>query len=59
MQVWLERMTIAKNIESKSFPSVEAMLLDYRPEAPICCFRKKRIERNARHFVNIFPGTVL
>ena len=59
MQVWLERMTIAKNIESKSFPSVEAMLVDYHPEAPVYCLRKKRIQRNARHFVNNFPGKVL
>jgi len=59
MQVWLERMTIEKNIESKSFPSVEAMLVDYRPEVPVYCLRKKRIQRNARDFVNNFPGKVL
>ena len=52
-------MSIRENIESNSFPSVEAMLASYRSETPICCLRRERIKNNARYFASTFPGTVL
>ena len=52
-------MPVQENIESNSFPLVEAMLASYRSETPICCLRRERIKNNARYFASTFPGTVL
>jgi len=59
MQVRLNEMTSQKPTKIRSFSSVEAMVASCRPEVPVYCLRKKRIQRNANHFTSIFPGKVL
>ncbi len=43
----------------KHFPTVEKMIEELAPAYPVHCLRPRELERNAKQFLDTFPGRVL
>ena len=45
--------------ELAHFADVEAMVATLKPERPVYCVRPSVLRQTARHFIELFPGTVM